>query len=286
VTAIPGIGRVSIRRYDSVASALLIAALLVASAVLVFNFSSFKSPSTGPPPNPPSVPPPNGSLLIKIQVEPESTSMETSSVRTQGTQNFTQPQLSPVNFTIVAKNSGYPTASISVPQPGQAEVARPEGIYLVSASSEYYSFSEQVFVSPNTVSELDVNVSQSLIRPSFVQVGDPDRTGVVEPWQTLVIQSIGTSRSPIQGEPVFLEAVPSSSINGSCAVGGPCVYYVASGPVEVTSGPIVVRAVTLQADLRPNGLWLLLQPEQPLALGTGSLYIYSVGETHLVTYLG
>ena len=50
--------------------------------------------------------------------------------------------------------------------------------------------------------------------------------------------------------------------------------------------PTVLRAPLLQADARSGSLWLLLRPNQPLSLGGSDLYIYSVAETHAVTFTG
>ena len=281
----PGRSRGSLSRKDAVASALLIVALIAASAILVFDFSSFKSPTGRPPQNVVTATQgqTNGELLIVVALSPSvsqdfSVSLPISSVQNGTFVSFIVPltQLPPVNFTVRSQDGSYPTASLSVSEPGQIEVTRPAGTYIVSTSSVYYNFSVQVPISINLVSELDVSVSQSILQPGFTQVSDPDSSGLIEPWQTLVVQTALTPQAPVQGGTVFLESIPQVDINGTPVIlprHGTSAFY----------GPSPVRANVLQADSRAGGLWLLLQPKQPLAIGTSNLYLYSIQETHTVS---
>ena len=281
--------RGSTPRSESLACVLLISALLAASAVLVFDFSSFTSPKNNPPPPAanPSPGPHNGEIVIAIGLAPWTGTIEFSAeyggANLAFLPNIEFPQLPPVNFTIQAQGSGYPTSSVVVSQPGRVEVARPAGLYLVSTKNSYYNFSAQLPVDVGSVTELGVNVSQSMLQPDFVQAYDPDSTGVMEPWQSVVVQTAVTTEAPRQGGTVFLEAAPLTSCTISNSTSGSVglQYYMCGPP-----GPTIVRAVILQADSRADGLWLLLRPSQPLPLGTADLYIYSVGETHTVTFPG
>lgn len=294
MASVPGLQGAAPRR-ESVASVLLVAALLIASAIVVIDFSSFRSQNTGtPPPAVTSIQgPPGGAIVIAIGVLPSGTTFNFNVNASIGNPNETflpfveVPPLAPVNFTIRAEGSGSPTSSVNVSQPGRIELPRPAGVYLVSTRNGYYNFSAQVPVDSNTVTELRVNVFQSLLQPTFAQVSDPDSTGAIEPWQSVVVQTALTPQVPRAGGTVTLEAAPLTSFcagptNSTSGLG--ITYFVSCG--SLAPAPTVVRAAVLQADVRSGSLWLLLSPNQPLSLGGSDLYIYSVAETHAVTFTG
>jgi hypothetical protein len=281
-------------RREQVLGSLLIVALVVASAVLVFDFSSLKSPTLHSPPDVVTVTSgsPTGQLKIAVTLgRPTGLTIPLNSLRLNlssaypSITNLTVPifpalqKLDPVNFSIRSTDSAVPPVLVSVRQPGRVELTRPSDTYLVSTSNEYYNFSVKVSVSPGQVSELNVTVTQGGVVPTFVQFSDPELTGVIYPWQTIVLVAPSLPHIPRPGVNIFL-GTPS---------GFEVIEYNASGPVRIscvsschTSGPVFSRATVVNSEKRPDGWLLELRPVEPIPIGTSSLFVYSFQETHEV----
>jgi hypothetical protein len=284
-----GRGGNTVPRREQVLGSLLIVALVAASAALVFDFSSLKSPTLHSPPDLVTVTegPPTGQLEIAVTLGPQTGltfSLNLSSISSSSTSR-TIPifsplqQLDPVNFSIRSIDSVVPPVLASVRQPGKVVLARPSDVYVVSTSNEYYNFSARVSVSPGQVSELNVTVTQHGIIPTFVQFGDPEQSGVISPWQTIVLVAPSLPQVPRPGANIFL-GTPSGfeviSYNSTGLIG---ISFVSSFH---TSGPVFSRTTVVTSEKRSDGWLLELRPVQPIPIGTSSMFVYSFEETHKV----
>jgi hypothetical protein len=288
-----GLGGNPSQRREQVFGSLLIVALIAGSAVLVFDFSSLKSPTPHPSPDTVTVTqgPPTGKLEIVVSlVQPTGLTFSLNPrnlvlISTSIT-NLTVPifpplqQLDPVNFSIRSTDSVVPPVLVSVRQPGRVEFTRPSDTYTVSTSNEYYNFSAQVTVSPGQVSELNVTVTQRGVFPRFVQFSDPELTGVIFPWQTIVLVTPFLPRVPRAGGNILLGISSGFEVlshNASGLVGIVCVSSCHS------TGPVFSRATVVNSEKRSDGWLLELRPVQPIPISTSSLFVYYFQETYRVS---
>ena len=274
---------------ENVVGALLLVGLAASSVILVFTSSFVRSPSSRANQQPGGAPPAdNATGLLRLVVNvvgltPQSTLQVVAGYPGGlGTPPavFAAPPtflsngsaLLPVNFTIVGVGLSQPPIHLVMPQPGEAEVKAQAGFYTLSTRNEYYNLSASALVNARSVTEVDVNVTESTMPAAFSVVPDTDGSGVVPPWGPITVEVVGSSTTPSRGSTVFLEFGGSPS---------PCSPQCP----EAASGKVLSRVV--QSDPRETGLWLVVSPEKSLRTASlGNLALLTFEVSYKVESLG
>ena len=263
---------------DKAAKAALLIAIVIASSVLVLASSPPKPLLSSKPPPVSSNPSRNqrGTLEISINVVNSGNQgtvlpvsgpvfyLNSSTIPSDSTVvvgmggNITVitamilPALSPVTFTAIGVGLSQAPLHLNVTQPGQAVAVTAPGLYQVFTKNEYYSMSLFAQVLPNSTTDVQVNLNQSLVPAAFTQTADLDSLGMVQPWEPVTVQVPGLSG-----------AAPGSNIF--------IVYRTPSSP-ECLPNCLVsyssVIAKVLQVDLRDNGTWLVVSLPSPVGVQT------------------
>ncbi len=265
--------------------------LVLASAIMVFAFSSMSSPLT--PTRPPvTVPPPSnpswGWLKVSVSVMSTApvpfyqynetvllTANNSSGVfipanSSIGTKVFSS-SLPDVNFTIKAVGSSRFPLKMLLSQPGEDEVLVPEGFYGVSTRNAYYNLSTNAQVYGGKLTVVNVTVTQAGLVTIFSHLSNPDGSPLIAANQPLTVEVQSTSMPPPPGSFVFLRY--GVGFAPGCA--DICTVY--------DSG--TVRSRVLVTDPRADSLWLVLAPLSPLpAWGLGQLSVFSLQASASVAY--
>jgi len=274
---------------ERAAGALLLVAIAASSFLLVFTSSLLKSPAPqsnsqtgGGPPDDNAT----GSLRLAINVvgaAPQSPvpgltgfpgvlGTPPGVISTSAPVLSNGPALPSVNFTIVGVGLAQPPIRLVMQQPGEAEVSARVGFYTISTRNEYYNLSASALVTANSVTEVDVNVTESVLPALFSVVPNPDGSTVVDSWQPLTVEVATPTHVPVRGSTVFLEYGGSSTL---CSPKCP----------EADSGRVVSKV--LQSDPRESGLWLVISPAQPVQLASlGNLALLSFEASYREGFLG
>lgn len=257
------------------AKAALLVAIVIVSSLLVLASSPPKAPQNQAPP--PVSPNPvrnqqgtleisvtvinlgNTATVLPVSIHFNSTTISSGSSFVVGVPgNFTAitaiipPALSPVTFTAIGVGLSQAPLRLNVTQPGQAVANTSPGLYQVFTRNEYYSLSLYAQVLPNSTTNVQVSLNQSLVPAVFTQIEDLDSLGIVQPWEPVTIHVPGlTGAAP--GRNIFIVYGTSSSL------GCPSTCLVSYSSV---------LAKVLQVDLRSNGAWLVVSLQSPVSVQT------------------
>jgi len=262
---------------DRAVKAALLVAIVIVSSVLVLASSPPKAQQSSKPP--PVLPNParnqQGALEVSVTVANSgnavtvlpasglvdylnsttiSSNSSVSLVAVPVPGNFTiitaiiPPALSPVTFTAIGVGLSQPPLRLNVTQPGQAVADTAPGLYQVFTRNEYYSMSLYAQVLPNSTTDVQVDLNQTLVPAVFTQTPDLDSLGMVQPWEPVTVHVSGLSGAA-PGTNIFI--VYGTSSSQGCP--STCLVSYSS-----------VLAKVLQVDLRSDGTWLVVSLPNPV----------------------
>jgi len=162
------------------------------------------------------------------------------------------PPLPPVTFTAIGVGLSQAPLHLNVTQPGQAIADTAPGLYQVFTRNEYYSMSLYAQVLPNSTTNVQVNLNQSLVPAVFTQTADLDSLGMVQPWEPVTVHVPGLLGTA-PGSNIFIVYGTSSSLGCPST----CLVSYSSALAKV-----------LQVDLRSNGTWLVVSIPNPVGVQT------------------
>jgi len=263
---------------------MLLVAIAAASSLLVFAFSLVRSSALQPTlfssrgaPNENAT----GHLRLVINVvgsQPAQTAsgpLQTVVASTQSPGSAVPPMvaavsaLPPVNFTVVGVGASNSLVRLVMPQPGEVDIPARVGFYAIATRNQYYNLTASAEVLANSVTEVEINVTEAVSPVIFSVVSNPDGSQVIASWEPLTVEVAGTPAAPARGSTVFLRySGPESCPSPAC---------------QFPSGTLLSRV--LLSDPRVKGLWLLISPEEPLRVhNLGSLQLLSYRASYTVGY--
>ncbi len=146
---------------------------------------------------------------------------------------------------------------------GEVQLPLPAGNYTVSVSDERFQFSNVAGVRLNRITEMDVEVNETLIPVLFSDLGDQSPATYAAPWQPISL-AVRSSVPLGSTQRLFLYAFYSAQASGDSPAINGCITG-GNGTLGKCSGPVVETPVTVVgSDVRvfrgSDLLWLTLEP--------------------------